>query len=136
MCVNVAKIDGGTAFNVIPSHARLLVSLRPPPGVDTASICAELEVLVHSIEPHAQVTFIRNNATFATRDVAAFARLLGEHARHPIDLGFWTEAAVLADHGIDAVVIGPGDIAQAHGPDEWACLDELHQTCDLFRSLF
>ncbi|MCL2723255.1 MAG: M20/M25/M40 family metallo-hydrolase [Polyangiaceae bacterium] len=136
MCVNVARLEGGAAFNVIPTHARLLVSLRPPPGTDTAAICIELETLMRGIEPLARVTFIRNNAPFATRDLATFTRMLGEHARRPIDLGFWTEAAVLANQGIDVVVLGPGNIAQAHGPGEWVSLGELHQARDLFRSLF
>ena len=30
------------------------------------------------------------------------------------------------------VVIGPGDIAQAHTVDEWIELDQLHQGVDLY----
>jgi len=33
-------------------------------------------------------------------------------------------------------VIGPGDIAQAHAPDEWVAVDELHRAEALFRRLF
>ena len=33
MCMNVAKLDGGVAFNVIPDEATLTISVRPPPGV-------------------------------------------------------------------------------------------------------
>ena len=32
MCLNVAKLDGGVAFNVIPDAATLTISVRPPPG--------------------------------------------------------------------------------------------------------
>ncbi|MCL2777696.1 MAG: M20/M25/M40 family metallo-hydrolase [Polyangiaceae bacterium] len=135
-CMNVAQMSGGTAFNVIPTHARLLVSLRPAPGTKAPAICAELEALVGSIEPLARVIFIRNNAPFATQNIVAFERLLGPCAHPPIDLGFWTEAAVLAASGIDAVVVGPGNIAQAHGPGEWVSLGELAQARDLFRSIF
>ena len=43
---------------------------------------------------------------------------------------------LLAASGIDAVVMGTGDITKAHGPDEWVMLDELHRARDLFRTVF
>jgi acetylornithine deacetylase len=136
MCLNLAKLDGGVAFNVIPANGRLLVSVRPPPGADTAQIRAELEAIARQVVPDATFTMLRDNHPFATSDVAAFVPSLGDAARAPIDLGFWTEAALLTASGIDAVVMGPGDIAQAHGPDEWVTLDELHLARDLFRGVF
>ena len=138
MCLNVAKLDGGIAFNVVPAQGRLLVSLRPPPGADTSVIRAELEQVVRAtLGPEAaSVEFIRSNAPFATRDVAGFEPLLGDAARAPLDLGFWTEAALLGASGVDAVVFGPGDIAQAHAPDEWVSIAELHRARDLFRAVF
>jgi acetylornithine deacetylase len=135
-CLNLAKLEGGIAFNVIPAHARLVVSLRASPGADTAAIRAELEALVARVVPGAATRFTRQNAPFATRDLASFEPLLGDVARTPIDLGFWTEAALFAASGIDAVVFGPGDIAQAHGPDEWVTIDELHRARDIFRDMF
>jgi acetylornithine deacetylase len=139
MCLNLAKLDGGVAFNVIPAQGRLLVSLRPPPGADTAAIAAELEAIARQVVPEATFELLRNNAPFATRDQAAFQSLLhalGEAAKAPIDLGFWTEAALLAASGVDAVVMGPGDIAQAHGPDEWVTLTELRRARDVFQAVF
>lgn len=136
MCMNLAKLDGGVAFNVIPAQARLLASIRPPPGADTAALCAELEALARDVVPGSTFRFLRDNAPFATRELASFEPLLGDAARAPIDLGFWTEAALLASSGVDAVVLGPGDITQAHGPDEWVTLDELHRARDLFKAVF
>ncbi|CAN5865872.1 acetylornithine deacetylase [soil metagenome] len=136
MCMNLAKLDGGVAFNVIPALGRLLVSIRPPPGTDTKAILGELRALATEIVPAGTFTVLRDNAPFATRDLAAFGPLLGDIASAPIDLGFWTEAALFAAAGIDAVVLGAGDIAQAHGPDEWVLVEELSRTRDLFRAIF
>ncbi len=136
MCVNLAKLDGGIAFNVIPAQAKLLVSLRPPPGADTVAICTELEAIVREVLPGASMKVLRSNAPFATRDVSAFVPRIGRAASEPVDLAFWTEAALLAASGVDAVVVGPGDIAQAHGPDEWVTLEELGRARDLFRDVF
>lgn len=136
MCVNLAQLEGGVAFNVIPAHARLVVSLRPPPDADTNRLWPELEALARDVVPEGVFRRLRDNPPFATRDLAAFEPLLGEMTKAPLDLGFWTEAAVLAANGVDAVVLGPGDIAQAHGPDEWVPIDELHRARELFRAVF
>lgn len=134
MCLNLAKLDGGVAFNVVPAHAKLVVSLRPPPGADTVAIRAELEALVRTHAPGATTEFTRDNAPFATRDFGSFGALVGDAPA--IDLGFWTEAALLGAAGIDAVVFGPGDIAQAHAPDEWVALEQLHRARDVFATMF
>ena len=89
-----------------------------------------------NVVPDAQMKWTHHNKPFATRELGRFEKLLGKGAAPPVDLGFWTEAAVLADSGVDAVVIGTGDIAQAHGPDEWVFVEELARARDLFRDVF
>jgi acetylornithine deacetylase len=127
ICLNVAAIDGGIAFNVIPTRASLLLSVRPAPGAAVTEVLAEAERRVRAATaPHEVEWEIKTaNPAFQTRDVAAFEALLGAPARAPIDLAFWTEAALLSEAGINAVVFGPGDIAQAHGADEFVELAQL-----------
>ena len=132
MCLNIARLDGGVAFNVVPAEATLCASVRPPPGADMHAIKGQLAG--PALRAGAQVEFPVENAPFATRDLAAFAPLFAPAAAgaapptsHPVDLAFWTEAALLAEAGVDAVVYGPGDIAQAHGPDEWVTLADLER---------
>jgi acetylornithine deacetylase len=125
MCMNVAKLEGGVAFNVVPDSATLSVSIRPPPGAEMELVHADLLAMAARIVPAAQVTVELSNPPFQTRDLEAFRPWLGEAVDRPLDMGFWTEAAILSQAGIDAVVFGPGDIAQAHAPDEWVPLAEL-----------
>ncbi len=132
MCLNVARLDGGVAFNIVPSEAELEASARPPPGVDVAAVREELVALARELVPAAHVTIAIENASFSTRDVGAFLPWLGERVGAPVDLGFWTEAALFAAAGIDAVVLGPGDIAQAHAADEAVEVDQLVAARDLF----
>ena len=134
ICFNVAKLDGGVAFNVVASQATLTVSLRPPPGTDVPFIQRALEAIVHEVVPSATLTWLMANPPFATREPAWFASALGE--RETLDLGFWTEAALLSEAGIDAVVIGPGDIALAHSPDEFVPIADLVEAQALFAKLF
>jgi len=160
MCMNLASLEGGVAFNVIAARARLEASLRPPPGAmgdardslarasaserasapgteqthAVASIWASLEHVVRSCAGGHAVQFerLRNNLPFQTCNLHSFERYLGHRVHSAIDLGFWTEAALLANAGVDAVVIGPGDIAQAHGPDEWVSVAQLEAARDMF----
>jgi acetylornithine deacetylase len=127
LCLNVAGLDGGVAFNVVPTRATLMLSLRPAPGADLTALLGEAERRVRAATaPHA-ITWQTEieSPPFATRDLASFAPLLGDATEAPLDLGFWTEAARLSEAGIDAVVYGPGKIDQAHAADEYVDLFEL-----------
>jgi acetylornithine deacetylase len=48
----------------------------------------------------------------------------------PVD--FWTEASVFSAADLPALVLGPGDIAQAHASDEWVELEQLETACELY----
>ena len=67
----------------------------------------------------------RQPAAAAPRDIAGFEALLGARMADAVDLGYWTEASRLSERGIDAVVFGPGDVAQAHAADEYVEIAEL-----------
>jgi acetylornithine deacetylase len=137
LCVNVAALEGGVAFNVVPARAKLTVSVRPPPGSNMRAILGEMEAEAkRAAAPDAiEWDVVHENPPFATRDLRAFEALLGERTHSPVDLGFWTEAALYAGAGIDAVVFGPGDIAQAHGADEYVELSQLEAARDAFSAL-
>jgi acetylornithine deacetylase len=44
---------------------------------------------------------------------------------------YFSDGGVLADGQIPSVLFGPGDIAQAHTPDEWVELRQLEQAKNL-----
>jgi acetylornithine deacetylase len=134
LCLNVAGIDGGVAFNVVPSAGVLTFSFRPWPGADVAALHRQAEARARAAaEPddlHWEVTI--SSPPFATRDAGAFAPWLGDAVKATVDLQFWTEAALFSAAGIDAVVFGPGEIAQAHGPDEYVEVAQLTLARDTF----
>jgi acetylornithine deacetylase len=127
LCLNVSALEGGVAFNVVPTRATLHLSVRPAPGTRVADVLAEAERRARAATaPHPLVwNVVADRPPFATRALAAFEPLLGERARAPVPLDFWTEAACLSERGIDAVVFGPGHIAQAHAADEFVDIAEL-----------
>jgi acetylornithine deacetylase len=131
-CLNIASLSGGVAFNVIPARGELEWSLRPYPGFDRAGWDREVNAIAADIDPQISIRTTIDHVPFScgalADQVRAFVRSVGA-------LDFWTEAALWASHGKDAIVIGPGDIAQAHAADEFVALDDLDWAVGLFRSL-
>lgn len=133
LCLNVASIEGGVAFNVVPNQASLTFSIRPAPGFDIQTF--EAEVREHAQRAHEQVRMraVLSLVPFANRDATPFRKLLGSLPGPEVTLPFWTEAAAFSQAGIDAVVIGPGDIAQAHAPDEFVTKSDLEWAVNVFK---
>ncbi len=138
LCLNVAALDGGVAFNVIPSRATLRMSLRPAPGADVLALLAQAEAEVRKAAAPQEITWqvFHQSPTFATRDLRSFGPLLGDRVETPVDLAFWTEAALFSAAGMDAVVFGPGRIEQAHAPDEFVEPAELEMAHQVFLRVF
>jgi acetylornithine deacetylase len=131
-CLNVASLAGGVAFNVIPARGALEWSLRPFPGFDRAGWDREVAALVARIDPGIGLEVIIDHQPFSCD---AMADLVRSFVRSVGTLDFWTEAALWRQAGKDAIVIGPGDIAQAHGADEFVALDDLEWAVGVYRSL-
>ena len=127
-CLNVSALRGGVAFNVVPERAELEWSLRPYPGFDRAAWDADVARAARGLP----VATTIDHPPFACDKLAElvrpFVRAIG-----PLD--FWTEAALLAEYGIDAIVVGPGDIGHAHAADEHVALVDLDWAVALYRSI-
>jgi acetylornithine deacetylase len=134
ICMNVAALDGGMAFNIIPAVATLTFSVRPSPGVDVEALAAQAQACVRTAAAPLATDWdvFATNPAFATREIGSFAQILGDITREPVDLPFGTEAGQFVEQGIDAAVFGPGQIEQAHKADEFVALDELEQAVRIF----
>lgn len=134
--VHVGKISGGTAHNITAKDCFFDVSFRVVPGETTAlwearlrEKTAEIEARMQAIHPE---TGIDISAGFAVPPLAPETRgeaemlvrtLTGDNATHAVS--YATEAGQFQEGGHSAVVCGPGDIAQAHQPNEFLELSQL-----------
>ncbi len=135
LCINVAQLTGGVAYNVVPDLAELFFSLRPPPGFDSRDFGRALEFARSATHQKISLSCITEHEPFACGDVEKIKTLVGPYAKEFVGLDFWTEAALLQNAGIDCVVIGPGDIAQAHTADEFVTLEDLGWAAKMFQDL-
>jgi acetylornithine deacetylase len=131
-CLNIAGLTGGVAFNVIPARGELEWSLRPYPGFDRAGWDREVAALCAALDPQITVQTTIDHVPFScdalTSEVRPFVQTVGA-------LDFWTEAALWAESGKDAIVVGPGDIARAHAANEFVPLEDLDWAVEMFRAL-
>lgn len=132
LCMNVAQLSGGVAYNVVPDRAELSFSVRPPPGFDDSEFQDKLETACKAAHPAIKLSLVTSHEPFGCGDIDQVKKLVGNHVRDFVNLDYWTEAALLQTAGINAVVVGPGDIAQAHTANEFVLLDDLSWAIDLF----
>ncbi|MFP4336079.1 MAG: acetylornithine deacetylase [Wenzhouxiangella sp.] len=136
-CFNLGRVDGGTKSNVIAGDARLHYSARLGPGQSNEALFNALAGLAGAPEWASwEIPFSGPPLPAAGQD-EAIARAFCE--RHDLvigaPVGFWTEASLFSAAGLPALVLGPGDIAQAHAVDEWLALEQLEQAETLYRRL-
>lgn len=128
--VHVGIISGGTAENITAKDCTFGFGFRVVPGEDPeewvarfVAEVAKIDAEIKAIHPDAGITLIRTFAVPPLQpEVAGSAeilvrRLTGDNDSSVVSYG--TEAGQFQAAGYSAVVCGPGDIAQAHQPDEY-----------------
>jgi acetylornithine deacetylase len=139
---NIGRVEGGIKANVIAPEAEVRFGFRPLPSHDIDELHARFGALaeIGTLERYEE-TF--RGPALPAGDVAEAeerrlaARDLADALGLPIGnaVDFWTEASLFSAAGIDAVVCGPGNIAQAHTADEWVSLSELQDYAEAARRI-
>lgn len=137
LCFNIGTISGGSGSNVIAAESHVHWSARIPPGGDSNTA---LTSICNLTGPASQVEW---NARFNGPALPAFgsndqvARDFCELYDLPIGqaVDFWTEASLFSAVGQPVIVLGPGNIEQAHTADEWVDLDQLSLAYEIYCAL-
>ena len=128
--VHVGIISGGTAENITAKDCWFGLGFRVVPGEDpeawVSRFLAEVAALdaeIKAVHSDAGIDILREFDVPPLRPEtggsaeALVRRLTGDNGTSVVSYG--TEAGQFHDSGYSAVVCGPGDIAQAHQPDEY-----------------
>ncbi len=139
--LNLGHIHGGDNPNRICASCELQIDIRPMPGMS-------LEELRHTLSQ--RLPRVLGDESISVEVVPLFPGLppmeTPETARivrvaetltgcEAGAVAFGTEGPYLRDLGMDVVILGPGDIEQAHQPDEYLALDRLRPTVDILEGL-
>ena len=139
--LNLGRIAGGDNPNRICGKAELHFDLRTLPGMVAEDLLEELSPRLQSAIRQSGLQLalkplMESVPPFASDNgsaiVAAAEKLTGSSAE---SAAYSTEAPFFQNIGLDAVVLGPGDIAQAHQPDEFLALDRLQPMIDVLTGM-
>lgn len=147
--LSVTAVRGGIKDNVVPDRCTATVDRRLIPGETAESAESALQALLDEqrrrdpefgaslrVVRHAAPSEISPCEPIVQAAVAALEQLgLGE--RQPTGMPGSTDARFLIrDAGIPTLIVGPGQIAEAHTVDESVALDELEQGALVYALIF
>jgi acetylornithine deacetylase len=125
--------DHNVATNMTPVRSVCTINYRPMPGVDADGLVHRAQACAarHGLECE---VFRVGDPLYTPADaplVRTALRLAGK--RRPRTVPYGTDGMVFVQKMKDLVVLGPGDIAQAHTVDEWISVEALRRGVDLYR---
>ena len=141
--VQVGRIEGGSARNVIAGQCSVEWEMRPVQQSDAKRVHESLQELVHEdLLPRMRLKHAEADIHLETiAEVCGFDPMKENEARDLVSsltgsnqadvVAFGTEAGLFQSLGMDVVVCGPGSIEQAHKADEFITYDQLQQCLDM-----
>ena len=135
--LHIGTIKGGTALNIVPSECSLDFEIRNIPSQNADEL---LDILFDQARKLTESVVQKFPGTGISIDIfnrypglatptdspalTRVQRLVGSNGAGKISFG--TEGGLFNEHlGVPVIVCGPGDIAQAHKPDEFVSVAQL-----------
>jgi acetylornithine deacetylase len=137
--LNVGVVHGGTAKNVVPGLCKFTFEWRPIPGQKPERLLELLHAAIaEETARDANLVFAvdaaRADQGFETSANSELVKLLeGLTGNSAGTVSFGTEAAQLTELGAEAVVLGPGNIREAHRTGEFVPISELEACVTVLR---
>jgi acetylornithine deacetylase len=139
--LNFGKVSGGDSPNRICAECTLHLDIRLLPGMERALVVEELsEVVAEALRGGPWTHRVGAVGGYAdafggpsdTDYADTVQTLCGCSATTAM---FGTEAPYLAELGLQTLVLGAGDIAVAHQPDEYVTIGAIERATDVYASL-
>ena len=137
--LNIGIVQGGTAKNVVAGSCRFTLEWRPIPGQPPDRLLKLMNAAIEkevARDPNLnfEVDASRADQGFETPANSSLVTLLqGLTDKKAGTVAFGTEAAQLVELGAEAVVLGPGNIREAHRTGEFVPVNELERCVAILR---
>lgn len=139
--LNLGHIHGGDSPNRICADCELHIDLRPLPGMDIEILRETMQTRLRRALDNSGLELschplFEGTPAMETSATSAIVRSTEELTGYRASsAAFGTEGPYFNKIGMDTVILGPGDIAQAHQPDEFLAEDRINPTIELLRKL-
>jgi acetylornithine deacetylase/succinyl-diaminopimelate desuccinylase len=151
--INVGVINGGNDPNIVPDTCTIQIDRRWLPNETLESIYKEVQDLAQKVTdkfggsyetremreltasminaPH-NIDIKHALVTEAVKSVEKFTN----SKRVPRDFPAWSDAGLLSNHSeAECIILGPGNINQAHANDEFCEIEQLIQATNIYFDL-
>lgn len=129
--INVARISGGSAVNIVPDRCVLQLGYRPPPGMPSELVFDRIRERLQALPATARISarLLRITPSLLTPAGSPLEHLLAPHGSRPGTgtASFATDGGNLARLGMKPLVFGPGSIEVAHKADEYVEIAALQR---------
>ncbi len=144
--INVGRVNGGQSVNVVPDACEFEIERRLLPEEDGRAAVLDCEKYVRaSVGESVELEFAEPylvdpaldtspQAGVARAVCSAYATEFGAECEIK-GAHYGTDASKLARAGIETIVCGPGDIAQAHTKDEFVEIEQLERGVRLYKRI-
>jgi acetylornithine deacetylase len=140
--LSTGVIRGGIAANVVPKDCEFQFDMRTLPNASPDALYQEirayaeqLSLEMKAVDPESGIDLVWASQTvgLAASETDAIVRWAMQLSRNASvgKVSYGTEAGLFQKMGVPTVICGPGDIAEAHRPNEFVSLDQLAQ-CEAF----
>jgi len=140
--LSTGLIRGGIATNIIPSNCEFHFDMRTLPQASADAIYQEIRAYAASVEremqavdPLSGIELVWDSQTvgLAASETDAIVQWVMRLCGNPNvgKVSYGTEAGLFQKMGVPTVICGPGDISEAHRPNEFVALEQLAQ-CESF----
>ena len=145
--IHVGTVEGGTALNIVSRNCAFQWEIRAIPGDDPQDTLARLEAycrdtVIPEMQRVAPDTGIETRPGVVVPPLAPEADSAAEilaldltGANATAAVSYATEGGQYQRAGIPAIVCGPGNIEQAHQPNEWISLEQIAASQSFTRRL-
>ena len=139
--LNLGHIHGGDNPNRICASCELQIDLRPLPGMVLKDLHNELQQRLEKLMAGSDLRLeiitpfpgVPSMETAADTAIVQTAERLTGHTASSVAFG--TEAPFLQQMGMDTLILGPGDIDQAHQPNEFLGLERIQPMVKVLQDL-
>ena len=131
---NIGINDGGIALNMTAPRSVCTVYYRPMPGQDQEALLDRTRDAADRCGVELTIQKIGDPfSTSADSDLVREAlRITGTEKAHTVPYG--TDGLVFG-RKMELILLGPGDIRQAHTVDEWMNLDQYGLAIDVYKAM-
>jgi acetylornithine deacetylase/succinyl-diaminopimelate desuccinylase-like protein len=146
--ISVNMISGGTSLATVPEKTTLIVDARTLPEQHPSEVLGQINDIISNLKRRE----IANLRAYVRTLITAFPLETDEdHQLVQVALDasssvlgyrsfstgapYATDGWILSNAGVPTIVLGPGDVGRAHGPDEWVSISEVSRASQIYSEI-